>query len=170
MHEQAKIDSGPVLYAGTTMPTRALYIKRSADEELYSALSSGQYCVVLGPNQIGKSSLQQRIQQRLELSGVRCANVDLSVIGISEGNAENQSVQIDSWYDALIGRLAQKLKFDEIDPFLAGASKAPPTDRLARFIEEFVAQIDSPVALFFDEIQTIGRLGTRAGEFLSALR
>lgn len=176
MNEQPKLDSGPVLYAGTTMPTPALYIHRSADAELYHELSRGQYCVVLGPNQIGKSTLAQRTQRRLESAGVRCANVDMSVFGLSESTSEPQTVQAvrrDSWYDALISRLAHKLNLDDLDPYMSESSKAPPTDRLARFFETVVARIDAPVVLFFDEIQTIqtvGRLGMLAGEFFTTLR
>ena len=68
--------------AGGTVREGATYIERKADKEIVEALLEGEFCYVLAPRQIGKSSLRIRAHKQLKERGVRCASVDLTSIGI----------------------------------------------------------------------------------------
>ena len=49
---------------GGTLPLEALYVVRPTDKQLLLATLSGEYCNVLTPRQMGKSSLIIRTVER----------------------------------------------------------------------------------------------------------
>ncbi|MEL6605817.1 MAG: hypothetical protein AAFP20_21610, partial [Cyanobacteria bacterium J06614_10] len=51
------------------------YVSRASDDALYQAVQQGQLCAVLGPQQVGKSSLRIRVRRRLEQAGYCCATL-----------------------------------------------------------------------------------------------
>ena len=56
---------------GGTLSLKApSYVKRPADDELLEHLLHGEFCFVLTPRQMGKSSLMLRTADRLENQGV----------------------------------------------------------------------------------------------------
>ena len=59
--------------SGGTLREGSIYVKRPADTELLEALLRGEFCYVLAPRQIGKSSLLVRTEQQLEERNVQCA-------------------------------------------------------------------------------------------------
>ena len=62
-------------------PDMASYVEREADDELFERAGAGDFCYVLTPRQMGKSSLMVRTAGRLDVQGVRTATLDLSGIG-----------------------------------------------------------------------------------------
>ena len=87
---------------GMLRPGTPSYVERQADEDLLRLTLEGQFCYVLTPRQMGKSSLMVRTAQRLRERGVRTASIDLTAIGTG--------VSVEQWYLGLIRRLAGQLK------------------------------------------------------------
>jgi hypothetical protein len=79
IHTQPK----PEFYTagGTLDPIASSYIVRSADTELLEAVKQGQFCYILTPRQMGKSSLMVRTAKSLQESGINSVIIDLSAIG-----------------------------------------------------------------------------------------
>lgn len=80
------------LTAGGTIPKQAeyLYIERPADKLVYERLLRGNFCALLAPRQVGKSSLQLRVGQRLAAEvRFRCLNADLTEVTPAEPIAQN---------------------------------------------------------------------------------
>lgn len=68
--------------AGGTLPSDSpQYIERKADEVLPKALLAGEFCYVLTPRQMGKSSLMNRTMALLRAQGGSCVSVDVSAAG-----------------------------------------------------------------------------------------
>ena len=60
---------------GTLHPSVPSYVTRPTDDELYQLARAGEFCYVLTPRQMGKSSLMVRTAQRLQQQGVTTAIV-----------------------------------------------------------------------------------------------
>ncbi len=71
----------PNLQVKGALQEGALYIERAADSELEGALLAGEYCYVLAPRQIGKSSLRLHAARALVARGLRCVHIDLTLVG-----------------------------------------------------------------------------------------
>jgi hypothetical protein len=87
---------------GTLRYNSPSYVKRPADDELLQAATAGEFCYVLTPRQMGKSSLMVRTSRRLQSDGVRTAILDLTSIGTE--------VTAEQWYLGLVQRLATRLR------------------------------------------------------------
>ena len=94
--------------AGGTLPPNApSYVKRPTDDELFRHIMAGEFCYVLTPRQMGKSSLMIRTAQRLSEAGARSAIVDLTQIG----TVDNE----DQWYNGILTQIKRRLKLS-VDP------------------------------------------------------
>jgi tetratricopeptide (TPR) repeat protein len=142
----------------------AFYAERPADRELPAALLRGELCWVLGPPQVGKTSLRLRAQERLEKSGRLCAAIDLGLLGthLAEEN----------WYRGLLEEIAAQLGLRaRIEDFWQQQGKLAPVHRFSRFLRERLPSLcDRPVVLFFDEIEATLALPFPAGDFFESLR
>jgi hypothetical protein len=78
---------------GSLPPDTPSYIKRSADDELFDRAAAGDFCYVLTPRQMGKSSLMARTARRLREEGLQSVVIDLTQIGTDSGTAS-----ADKWY------------------------------------------------------------------------
>src|SRR3954447_3246178 len=54
-----------------------LYVRREADHELCERLGRFEYCYVLAPRQMGKSSMALRAAEVLRAGGVKTVTIDL---------------------------------------------------------------------------------------------
>lgn len=142
----------------------AFYIERPADHLLFEALSRGDLCFVLGPRQIGKSSLRHRVAQRLTKHGTAAVHIDLNRIGTEDATAER-------WYYTLARAIARDLKLD--DPLALWSKEAmlTPEQRFELFLrQQVIPQIPGPVAIFIDEIDVLLKLPISRDSFFAMLR
>jgi hypothetical protein len=151
--------------AGGTVREDATYVERKADQELVDALLEGEFCYVLAPRQIGKSSLRLRALSRIRKQGVRAASVDLTSIGTS-------GISDDEWYFSLVDEIATQLELDR-DPasFWEAHGGAAPVRRFMRFLrEEVLSAISAPVVISIDEIDAVLALPFESDDFFAAIR
>ncbi|MHB8636712.1 MAG: AAA-like domain-containing protein [Fimbriimonadaceae bacterium] len=152
--------------AGGTLPAEAgSYVEREADARLFAALKSGQFCYVLNSRQMGKSSLCVRTMKRLEATGVRTAFVDLTKIG-------GRNVTAEQWYAGILVEIGRSLELrTESLEYWKEHSHLSPVQRLFGAVRDLaLAQSDSSVAVFFDEIDATRSLTFGADEFFAAIR
>jgi len=148
---------------GTLRPDAPSYVKRPADDELFHLASASKFCYVLTPRQMGKSSLMVRTARRLQREGVRTAVIDLTKIGTD--------LSVEQWYLGLITRLKVQLEIP-VDPETWWVERASlsAVQRFTDFLYEVVlAEIEGPVVIFVDEIDTTLNLDF-SDDFFAAIR
>jgi len=151
---------------GTMQPDSPSYIERAADRELYERTLAGDFCYVLTPRQMGKSSLMARTAERLKKEGVRTAILDLTQIGTEQ---EKQSAG--QWYYGIAYRVVKDLGIAvNLSEWWGEREKLPALQRLTEFFGEVVlAGTKEPVVIFVDEIDTT--IGLRfSDDFFAAVR
>jgi hypothetical protein len=127
------------------------------------ALLSGQYCDVLAPRHMGKSSLVARTAERLRQRGVRTA-----VIGLAEAGTD---LNADEWYLGLITRLKQELGLvvDE-RAWWDEHTEQSAVQRFSKFLRYVVLEeIPGSVVVFVDEVESTLSLPFTDG-FFAAIR
>jgi len=148
---------------GTLRPDAPSYVKRSEDDELLDLVLAGEFCYVLTPRQMGKSSLMVQTVRRLQERGARTAIIDLTSIGTD--------VSVEQWYLGLITRLKSQLRL-HADPeawWVARVSLGV-VQRFTDFLHDVVlVEIEGPVVIFMDEIDTTLNLGF-SDDFFAAIR
>ena len=117
------------------------YVERQADEDLFNNLCDGRFCYVLNGHQVGKSSLVNRVSQKLEEQNRTCVNFDLQSV---------TDLQLDELYKELNNAIIKKTQLD-LDSLLTRESGTG-----ARFQEliEIVSRHnqDRSIVIFLDEI------------------
>ncbi|MCW3058381.1 MAG: GUN4-like family, partial [Capsulimonas sp.] len=150
---------------GTLSASAPSYVLRNADRQLFEALSAGEYCSVLSSRQVGKSSVMVRAAERLRESGASTVILDLGGMGTSSPTAEQ-------WYYGLLNEIGSQLgrRVEVRDAWRASSDLGPLqrwTDVLQRTI---LAQLDRPLVIFIDEIDSVRSLSFNGDEFLVAIR
>ena len=162
-------DLQPALYSyqvgGSLPPSAPTYIYRRADEQLERALQQGKFCYVFTARQVGKSSLRVRTMAQLQKNGVCCGVLDMTMLG-------TQQITAAQWYASIIRRLIRVFKLST--PFRqwwTDHEHLSPVQCLGEFLEdELLAQIDAPIVLFIDEIDSTLQLDFSAADFFALIR
>ncbi len=150
---------------GGTLPRdAACYIRREADERLYSSLRRSDICYALTPRQMGKSSLMVQTGARLRDKGISVALLDLTAFG--------QNLTPDQWYSGLVDRIGHQLDLeDELESYWNSHLHLGPLQRWTGAIREVVLELRSgPVVIFIDEIDAVRSLRFSTDEFFAGIR
>jgi hypothetical protein len=149
---------------GTLRPDAPSYVERQADRDLYDGLQRGEYCYVLTPRQMGKSSLMVRTATRLRQEGAHVVVLDLTAIG--------QNLTTEQWYDGLRELIGQDLQLeDELEEFWLAHPRLGPLQRWMAAVREVVlARCPGQVVLFVDEIDAVRGLPFSTDELFAAIR
>jgi len=148
---------------GTLRPDTPSYVTRPADNELFNLALAGEFCYVLTPRQMGKSSLMIRAARRLEEHGVRTAIIDLTRIG--------SHIATEKWYQSLLAQLKHRLRLS-VEPEVWWQARAALGDvqRFTDFLRDVIlAEVEGRVVIFVDEIDTTLNLDFR-DDFFAAIR
>lgn len=126
---------------GPVRPNEYFYAIRPEDDSLTSYLARGQHCHLVGPRQIGKTSLIQRAEVRLQEQGTRTARISLD--GLGSGPPEE-------WFLDLLDGVARGFGlpvacWDQSDGM-------PPEERWRRALKEMLRAFPEHAVVFFDEI------------------
>ena len=134
---------------GTLSADAPSYIERPADSELFAALERHQFCLVLGPRQMGKSSLMIHAMTRLREQGATFIYVDLQHLG--------SATDFERWFVNVLEQIKRtgRLQVNPNDWWMAHRHLEPP-QRFLAFVEDILlTEISGDIILTFDEIDSL---------------
>jgi WD40 repeat protein len=151
---------------GGSLPLNApSYVRRQADEVLYQALLSSEFCYVLNSRQMGKSSLWVQTIHRLQAEGICCGVIDLTAIG-------TQEVTPEQWYASVVGSLSNSFQLSfNLRAWWRDRTHLSLVSRLSEFLETILlVEIQQNVVIFIDEIDSLLSLDFPIDDFFAFIR
>ncbi len=133
---------------GTVQAGGGVYIPRQADDTLLELCRSRTFAYVLTPRQMGKSSLMVQTAEQLQREGVCTALIDLQPIDVE--------VTPEEWYLGLLTELEDQLDLDvDLLDWWEERAHLGLAQRMTRFFSEVaLREIEAPIVVFIDEIDT----------------
>lgn len=156
---------GRFFQVGGAVREGGFYVSRPADRELPAALLRGEFCYVLAPRQIGKSSLRVRTKQLLEQQGVRCVSIDLTTIGSRDSSVEQ-------WYFGILDEIAEQLGLPSPEEFWKERALNSAVHRFSLYLRRvLLEEVGSRIVIFIDELDAVlSQPGMQRDDFFAAVR
>ncbi len=152
-------------FTGDTMHQNSpSYIPREADDDLLKEILAGQYCYVLTPRQMGKSSLMVHTAKRLRAKNVKTVIIDLQGVGTS-------NITFDQWCQTLLDVVEDDLNLS-ITPqeWWQAHPSLSPVRHFTTYIRDVVlVEVKAQIVIFIDEIDFTLKLDFR-DDFFAAIR
>jgi hypothetical protein len=138
------------------------YVERPADGELYERVQAGDFCYVLTPRQMGKSSLMVRTNRRLKQGDTHTVIIDLTEIG---------TVSIDKWYQGLLTKLQRDLElYVDVKSWWQDHANLGAPQRFHQFLADIILPVVAGnIVIFIDEIDSTLNLDFR-DDFFATIR
>ena len=135
---------------GSLNANHRTYVSRKADAQIFQLLKAGEYCFVFNSRQMGKSSLRVQAIKKLRAIGIKCASIDLTILG--------GHVSPEKWYKGFANQLLTSFEIDDIDFNSWWLQHDSWTDmqRLNLLFESLVLnKLSVNIIIFIDEIDTL---------------
>jgi hypothetical protein len=136
-----------LLLLGPIPPESEYYVERALDESVLAAIHRGEYVILRGARQTGKTSLALRLRSALPTIGIASSLVDLSALTGSSSEAQ--------WLDGFSTSLQENFLPMHVQSRFP-ISPARMTE-LQKYILAIPVEIglDWPVVIFLDEVTSV---------------